>query len=85
MDGSRMELSKVITLEFPQKRRLTMYLGRNGYGWCSGIEVRPGPQWIKLNPINSKGIVTTSCNIEIPNASVIELIQEISKNFQENR
>ena len=48
------------------------YLGRNSLGVCSGISVTPLTHCLMFSPINSKGYVSHSCNIDIPrNAAVL--------------
>lgn len=53
----------------PSALELT-YLGRNGTGKCTGIEVMALGQGVHrrlmLSPINSKGCVAQRCNIDLP-------------------
>jgi hypothetical protein len=61
------------------------YLGRNGTGKCTGIEVMSLGQGIHerlmLSPINSKGCVAQRCNIDLP--ADPSLLREVGTYFLE--
>lgn len=45
----------------------TWYLGRNGYGMCTGIAVDTfRKHTVGLTPFNSKGVETAACRIDLP-------------------
>jgi hypothetical protein len=77
---------EALRLEFqprnPAAIELT-YLGRNGTGKCRGIEVMSLGQGIHtrlmLSPINSKGVISSSCNIDLP--ADPSLIREVGEYF----
>lgn len=61
--------------------KVTQYLGRNGIGKCTGIELldaRPLYHEVWISPINSKDNVAR-CQISVP----VEDIPEIIKALQE--
>ena len=79
---------RALRLEFqprdPAAIELT-YLGRNGTGKCTGIEVMALGQGIHkrlmLSPINSKGVIASRCNIDLP--ADPSLLREVGEYFLE--
>ena len=79
---------RTLRLEFqprdPAAIELT-YLGRNGTGKCRGIEVMEMGRGIHrrmmISPINSKGIIASRCNIDLP--ADPSLLREVGEYFLE--
>jgi hypothetical protein len=70
---------EALRLEFqprdPAAIELT-YLGRNGTGKCRGQGIHTR---LILSPINSKGVISSSCNIDLP--ADPSLIREVGEYF----
>ena len=53
------------------------YIGRNGIGKCYGLSIEPygtSPQsMITIQPINSKGDISSGCSIDIPTEHLSEV------------
>ena len=68
----------------PRAIELT-YLGRNGTGRCTGVEAMVMGQGINkrlmLSPINSKGVIASRCNIDLPVDP--SLLREVGEYFLE--
>lgn len=59
-----------------QWQRMTEFLGRNGYGKCSGIELFRINETVSLVPLTSRG-EPARCSTLIPIEAVPRLIEEL--------
>ncbi len=55
---------------------LTEFLGRNGYGKCSGVELFKANDTISLVPLTSRG-EPARCSVLIPIKAIPRLIEEL--------
>ena len=54
------------------------YKGRNGWGICNGVALRTNGNIVSLLPYNSKGAISDSCQIDLPdNPRVLKKLGQI--------